>query len=83
MQNDIFLAGLLNINDINGSEIYISSTCDMDGAGNTASLKASRRFGESWRVEISFNSYWRSKTGDPTYSLRRDDYTEFYLKRFF
>ncbi len=83
LENDLFFGSLLNLNDINGSELFISTTIDSDGAGNTFFTEYSRRMGESWRVTSAINIYWNSSVNDNLYSLRRDDNIQFTFKKYF
>lgn len=83
LENDIFMAARLSLNDIDNTELFFASTRDLGGEGNTFTLEFSRRLHESIKINITGNVYWSAVPGNPTYSLRRDDFIELNLTKFF
>ncbi len=74
MQNDIFMAGQFLFNDVNGTELLIGSTFDIDGGGNTSNFELSSRITEDIRVKGTYQLYWSTNNKDPLYDFRRDNY---------
>ena len=52
LQNDLFIGSRIALNDIQNTEILIGSLFDLKKSSKILSLEASRRFGESWKIEI-------------------------------
>ena len=83
LENDIFIAARVSLNDTHNSEFFLASTRDLGGEGNTLTMDYSRRLMESVKINIAGNIYWSSVPGNPTYSLRRDNFFELNLTKFF
>ena len=83
MQNDIFIAGKLLFNDVNGAELLIGSTFDVDGGGNTSNVEVSSRITEDIRVTGTYQSYWSTNNKDPLHDFRRDNYLGIKVVKYF
>lgn len=83
MQNDIFMAGKLLFNDVNGAELLIGSTFDLDGGGNTSNVEVSSRITEDIRVTGTYQSYWSTNNKDPLHDFRRDNYLGIKVIKYF
>ena len=83
LQNDIFFASKLNLNDIKGTEYLTSITLDVDGGGNTALVEATTRITDNVRFTGSYQSYWSTNNKDILYSFRRDNYLGIKIVNYF
>jgi hypothetical protein len=81
--NDLFGAVRLSLNDVQGSEILAGVLTDVKSGVTYGTLEASRRIGDSWRLELLGRLFWASDEGDPLYWFRRDDYLQTALEYHF
>ena len=82
-ENDAFAGLRLALNDEAGTEALAGIIRDVEGDATAVNLEASRRVGEHWKVEIEARAWTGIDRGDPFFALRRDDYVQFTLSRFF
>ncbi len=52
LQNDLFLGSRIAFNDVQSTEILIGGIADLEKSSKIFSLEASRRLGESWKLEV-------------------------------
>ena len=52
LQNDLFFGSRIAFNDVQSTEILIGGIADLEKSSKIFSLEASRRLGESWKLEI-------------------------------
>ncbi|GGD04075.1 hypothetical protein [Hyunsoonleella pacifica] len=52
LQNDVFFGSRIAFNDVQSTEILIGGIADLEKSSKIFSLEASRRLGESWKLEI-------------------------------
>ena len=83
LENDIFAGARLGFNDEASTEILAGVVADADGDSTALIVEASRRIGESWKVEVEARAWNGVEHDDPMVPLRRDDYIQFTLSRFF
>ena len=83
LENDIFAGARLGFNDEASTEILAGVVADADGDSTALNVEASRRIGESWKVEVEARAWNGVDHDDPMVPLRRDDYIQFTLSRFF
>ena len=82
-ENDLFLGLRLTANDIDGSELLGGIISDLDSSAALFNLEASRRIGNAWKASLQVRLWLSAPPEDPLYGLRRDDYVEFSLARYF
>ena len=83
-ENDTMLGIRLAINDEQSTEALFGIIVDNEGDGNIASLEASRRLGESYKIKLEAYLFFNAKQpGEPTYLFRNDDYAQFTLAYFY
>lgn len=60
LQNDLFLAWRLSLNDINSKQVVLSSMFDLESSelSGFAQISYSQRFFESWKVEFALLDYF-------------------------
>ena len=82
-ENDVFAGLRLAFNDEAGTEALAGIIRDVEGDATAVNVEASRRIGERWKVEIEARAWTGVDPGDPFFALRRDDYVQLTLSRFF
>ena len=82
-QNDLFIGFRLTANDVDGSELLAGVIKDLDEESWMFNLEASRRIGSDWKTSAQIRLWSDIAEQDPLYSMRRDDYAELTLTRFF
>ncbi|MEZ5567672.1 MAG: AMIN domain-containing protein [Halioglobus sp.] len=83
LQNDLFAGLRLTGNDIAGSRLLAGFTVDLDNGSTFGNVEAVRRIGESWTITLEARTFFNTERQDPLHFLRRDDYLEVQLDRFF
>ena len=83
LENDVFAGVRLGLNDEAGTELLAGVVADAEGDATALNLEASRRIGESWKVELEARAWNGVERDDPLAALRRDDYVQFTVSRFF
>ena len=89
--NDLFFGFRLNLNDTPDTQLIVSNTFDLETQASIFSLNASRRLDNKWRIEaetrlfmnITSNDVRRGPSEDILTGMRRDDYFQIRLIRFF
>lgn len=82
-ENDLFIGLRLTANDVDGSELLAGVIKDLDDDGWMFNLEASRRIGNQWKTGAQIRLWSDIPEDDPLFALRRDDYLEVTLTRFF
>jgi hypothetical protein len=82
-QNDVMLGLRLALNDVQSSELLLGVISDRDSDARMTSLEASRRVGEKWKLTLEARAFSGVPPTDPLYSMRRDDYVQLELTRYF
>ena len=83
LENDVFAGVRLGLNDEAGTELLAGVVADAEGDATALNLEASRRIGEGWKVELEARAWNGVEHDDPMAALRRDDYVQFTVSRFF
>ncbi len=73
-QDDFLAAIRLGFNDEQSTEILAGITLDRTTNEKFYNLEASRRLGESFKLELEMRFYNNSSINDASYFLRKDDY---------
>ena len=82
-EDDLFVGLRLTLNDAPSTEVLTGFIQDLDGDSTVFNLEASRRFGDHWLLEIEARGWSGVSANDPLHGLRRDDYVQMTLSRFF
>jgi hypothetical protein len=82
-QNDLFLGLRLALNDVQSSELLAGVIGDLDLDTRFYNLEASRRIGTHWKLSLELRALSGVAPADPFYGLRRDDYLQIELARYF
>ena len=82
-QNDLFLGLRVALNDEPGTEMLIGGIVDIDTQATLASVEASRRLGEDYRLAAELRAFGSLPVTDPLWSFERDSYLQIELTRYF
>ena len=81
--NDAFVGVRLTFNDVQSTEILAGSVVDLDTRATLLNLEASRRIGQRWKLEVEVRAFVNIPPSDVLFSVRRDDYIQVRVARFF
>ena len=81
--NDLFGGARLAFNDVKDTAVLAGMSADIDGRSKFFNVEASRRIGSSWKLEAEMRVFWDVATSDPFFGIRRDDYVQIELARYF
>jgi len=82
-QNDLVLGARWAFNDLDGSEILVLATQDLDYDNRFFSVELSRRFSDDWKVEAEARVFSSIDPETPEFQFRNDDYIQIELRRYF
>ena len=83
LENDLFAGVRLALNDEAGTDLVAAVIADGEGDATAVTVEASRRIGDDWKVELEARAWNGVEPDDPMAPLRRDDYVQLTLSRFF
>ena len=83
LENDVFAGMRLAFNDEASTDLLAGVVSDAEGDSTALNLEASRRIGDYWKVELEARAWNGVEHDDPMSPLRRDDYVQLTLSRFF
>jgi len=81
--NDLFAGVRLGFNDTQSTELLAGCVVDLDNGGRFCNLEANRRLAEHWVLGVELRLFSGQEMGDPSFSLRRDDYVQIELSYHF
>lgn len=81
--HDAFVGVRWVANDVDGTELLAGVVADWDNGSRFYNVEASRRIGNDVKVGIQARAWDRVDATDALYPLRRDDYVELKLTKFF
>ena len=82
-ENDVFVGGRLAFNDVGGTSILAGAIVDNQTGATFVTFEASRRLGDRWTIELESLAFFDVPPTGLLYSVRRDDYVQLRLSRFF
>ncbi len=82
-QNDLFTGLRLALNDPASSELLLGVLDDLSSGERFLNLEASRRLGDRWRLSVEGRVISDPRPGSVLHGLRRDDYLQLELARYF
>jgi hypothetical protein len=83
MQDDIFVAARLTLNDTKNTEMLFASIADLDGDGQIYQLDFGRRINDSLTFGVQGAIYQNGRLGSNLYILRQDSWLEINFKQYF
>lgn len=81
--NDLMMGARVAFNDAASSEALMGMIQDINSAGTTFTLEASRRITSHWRISLNAFFVLDSSSSDIIYDLRNDDYLQLELFYYF
>lgn len=81
--NDVFAGSRLAFNDAQNTAVLAGISSDLDGRSKFFNVEASRRLGNRWKIEAELRLFWDVEGSDPFFGIRRDDYLQIELARYF
>ena len=72
--NDLFVAGFLNFNDVQGTELVAGVLSDLNGEYRALNFELKRRVSDTWNLRVESIVNVRSDPEDLTYDGRRDSF---------
>jgi len=82
-QDDVFTGLRLSLNDAASSTALAGVITDRLSGAQLYSLEASRRLGDRWKLSLVARAITRPAPSDPLRGLRKDDYVQLTLARYF
>ena len=82
-QDDVFIGLRLTLNDVQDTQILIGIVEDNESDSRIFSLEASRRLGNSFKLNAEAHYYEITNTSDPLYAFRNDDFLQLELAYYF
>ena len=81
--HDLFAGSRLAFNDAQDTAVLAGISADLDGRSKFFNIEASRRLGSYWKIEAEARVFWDVVASDPFFGIRRDDYLQIELARYF
>lgn len=82
-QNDFAIGARWAFNDIDGSELLLLASQDLDQGNRFYSLELGRRFNEKWKIEAEARFFSSIEDGSTESYFRDDDYIQVEIRRYF
>ena len=82
-QDDILVAMRFGFNDIQSTEILAGVIFDRTNNSKFYNIEASRRLGDSWKVELEVRFFSGAPKSDPSFMIRDDDHIRMELSYHF
>ena len=82
-QNDVYAGLRYSGNNLASTQILLGAMYDLDNDSVFGNLEASQRLGESWLLSLEARFFTEVDRQDPLWPLRKDDYLELQLQRYF
>jgi hypothetical protein len=80
---DLFLGLRFAFNDVQSTEILAGGSVDLETVARTFRVEASRRFGESWKLDLELQIFDNVSEKDPLFGLEDDDFLRLDFGYFF
>ena len=81
--DDLMLGARFTLNDAQSTEALLGVILDSDDSTRIVTLESSRRLGEDWKLSIEAQGFLNVARNDFLYGLRRDNYLQLELARYF
>ena len=82
-ENDVFVGGRLAFNDVEDTSILAGAIVDNQTGTTLVTIEASRRLGDRWTIGLEAVAFFDVPPTALFSSVRRDDYVQLRLSRFF
>jgi len=81
--DDIMLGARLTLNDEQSTEFLLGVIADSNDATRLVSLESSRRLGSNWKISLEGRAFINIVKTDPLAGVRKDNYLQLELARYF
>ena len=81
--NDLFIGSRIALNDEQSTELLLGSSVDLENGSNLFSIEGSRRFGDSWKVNLEVRIFSNIEKTDFLYTLHKDSFTQLTIAKYF
>ena len=82
-EDDIMMGVRLALNDVQSTDLLAGIVFDRDSSSKSFNLEASRRLGESWKVELEARFFSNIADEDLLFPFRNEDTIQLFLARYF
>jgi hypothetical protein len=82
-EDDYLIGTRITLNNEQSSEFLFGIIQDASSNSRSFNLEASRRIGQSWKIELESRWFSNINPNDIDFSFSRDDYIQFTLSKFF
>lgn len=83
MQNDVFAGTRLAFNDMSDTQLLAGAIFDLQDGSQLISVEASRRFGETWTVDLEGRFFKNISEEEFIYLMRRDSFLRLAVRKYF
>jgi hypothetical protein len=83
LQDDMLVGCRLTLNDVQSTEALIGLMFDRHSQAKSWNLEASRRLGQSWKLNLEARAFEKIPPQDSFYGMRKDDYVQLELAWYF
>ena len=81
--NDTMLGARFTLNDADSSELLLGVIVDNTDQSRMLNIEGSRRIGQRWKLSIEARAFANTPPDSLLYGMRKDDYLQFELARYF
>jgi hypothetical protein len=82
-KNHIFFGSRLAFNDVQSTELLAGALVDYKDGGIFPSIEASRRIGDSFKLNLEARGFYNTEEGQLLYFFRRDNYLQAELEWYY
>lgn len=82
-QNDLVVGARWALNDLDGSEMLVLLSQDLDYGNQFFSIELTRRINDAWKVEAELRSFLSTDSESPDTVFAEDDFLQIELRRYF
>jgi len=83
LQNDLFIGARWAMNDVQSTDLLAGAFFDLDSGSQAFRTEFNRRLGQRWKLTAEVQIFGHIDRRDVQYPLRRDDYLQIELARYF
>ena len=82
-ENDVMIGSRITWNDEQSTELLVGLVQDLDSSDAAWNIEASCRFGNNWTLSLEGRIFKSDQAQSSLYQIRRDDYIQLELARYF
>ena len=81
--NDLFIGSRLRFNDMQNTNLLLGGIIDLKNKGQIWGVEASRRMGDSWKLQLEIRFLQNISKDEFLYFFRQDGFSQIKLSKFF